>query len=77
MTDKRSDDAESKTFFRSERITQHAGQWFFTTREGTIQGPFESKAEARKELNEYIKIMIATGEGKLTLAPKDPLFSIQ
>ena len=76
MSKQRTEDSGKKSFFRTDRMIQHGGQWFFSTREGTMQGPFESKEEARKELQEYIEIMAAAGNGELTIAPKDPLFSI-
>lgn len=45
---------EDKTRFRSDRFFCEEGQWFFTTRENTIQGPFESRAEAENELEMYL-----------------------
>lgn len=76
MSKQRNEDSGKKSFFRTERMIQHDGQWFFSTREGTMQGPFDSREVARKELDEYIEIMAAHGAGQLTIAPKDPLFSV-
>lgn len=76
MKAKRIKDPKSKTFFRSERMIQHAGQWFFSTREGTMQGPFDSHDKALKELEEYVRIMKAHNAGELSIAPKEPMFSI-
>lgn len=45
---------EDKTRFRSDRFFCEDGQWFFTTREGGVQGPFESRPEAEQELEMYI-----------------------
>lgn len=45
---------DDKTRFRSDRFFCEDGQWFFTTREHTIQGPFESREEAEKELEMYL-----------------------
>lgn len=45
---------EDKTRFRSDRFFCEDGQWFFTTREGDVQGPFESRAEAEQELEMYL-----------------------
>ena len=75
MQDRRSNDSSTGSFFRSERMVKEGNQWYFTTREGTIQGPFPSRHIAEKELREYIEIMIASAAGKLTLAPKSPLIS--
>ena len=57
MTDKRKDDSEPKTWFRTGRCFQDGGKWFFMTREGAIQGPFETGAEADTNLEYYIQVM--------------------
>ena len=44
-----------KRWFRSERFTHVNDQWFFTTREMTEEGPFESKQDAAMELILYIR----------------------
>jgi hypothetical protein len=33
------------------------GKWYFSTREGTMEGPFWELAEAEKRLNDYVKIL--------------------
>ena len=73
MNQQRNYDQESKTFFRSDRMVRENGQWYFTTREGQMQGPFDNKEDAQRELNEYIKIMKAHSAGELSLAPLRPL----
>jgi hypothetical protein len=75
MDDRRSGDSSTKTFFRTERFIKENDAWYFSTREGTIQGPFDDLDEARKELREYINIMMAQNAGQLTLKPREPLFS--
>ena len=57
MTEKRKNDLVAKTRFRSGRFFKNNGKWFFNTREGTIEGPFEELTEAESKLKEYIKIM--------------------
>jgi hypothetical protein len=76
MKKQRTEDKINKSFFRSDRMIEHGGQWYFSTREGTMQGPFKDRETAQKELVEYIKIMMAHDAGELTIAPKEPLFSI-
>lgn len=46
-----------KTRFRSDRFFCEDGKWFFTTREQTIQGPFDSRADAEQELMLYLRNM--------------------
>jgi hypothetical protein len=33
------------------------GKWYFNTREGTLEGPFEERTEAKDRLKEYVRIM--------------------
>lgn len=51
----RQDDNKNKTWFRSERFFSEGSSWYFSTREGTIEGPFESRAEAEQELMMYLR----------------------
>lgn len=56
MTDKpRAGDTNTRKFFRSNRISVSNGQFFFSTREGTLEGPFESRDDAERELMMYIR----------------------
>jgi hypothetical protein len=57
MMEKRKTDLVAKIRFRSSRFFKHNGKWFFNTREGTMEGPFEKLPEAENKLEEYIKIM--------------------
>jgi Domain of unknown function (DUF6316) len=57
MTNKRKDDLQPKTWFRTGRCFQDGGKWFYLTREGTAQGPFETSAEADASLEYYIQVM--------------------
>jgi len=41
--------------FRCERTYCVGNEWFFTTREGTEEGPYESKDEAEVELAFYMR----------------------
>ncbi|WP_286221706.1 DUF6316 family protein [Marinobacter apostichopi] len=44
-----------KNWFRSERLSSVNGEYFFETREGSIEGPFESELEAVLELRVYLQ----------------------
>lgn len=55
MTTRKEDSQDKKSWFRSERFFNEGNRWFFTTREGTIEGPYESRAEAEQELMMYLR----------------------
>jgi Domain of unknown function (DUF6316) len=57
MTEKRKTDLLPQTRFRSGRFFKDNGKWFFNTREGTIEGPYEKLSEAEDRLKDYIKIL--------------------
>ncbi|ARU54986.1 MAG: DUF6316 family protein [Pseudomonadales bacterium] len=46
---------KDKTWFRGDRFYSIQGEWYFTTREGSEEGPFGSKKEAEMELLLYIR----------------------
>lgn len=50
----RDTDVQSKVFFRSERFFLSQGQWYCTTREGPILGPFAERGDAVAALREYL-----------------------
>jgi len=55
MFGKRNDDPDASTHFRSERISVVNGQFFFTTREGTLEGPFFSREDALNQIDRYLE----------------------
>ena len=57
MYDQRKTDLEARTRFRAGRFIREGGQWYFSTREGTMEGPFALKLDAEKRLEIYIKVM--------------------
>ena len=75
MKRRRVQDSQSKTFFRTNRMIRENGEWFFTTREGSIHGPFHNRSEAERALVDYVKIMRAQKAGELTLEPRDTVIS--
>ena len=44
--DYRKDDAASRTWFRSDRFFSQGPNWYFSTRENTVEGPYDSRLEA-------------------------------
>lgn len=44
-------DEEPKTWFRSERVFNSNGMWYFHTREGIDVGPYKTQFEAEVESN--------------------------
>ena len=52
---KRRCDERIQTWYRSDRMIESHGKWYFYTREGTMEGPFTGRFEAAVELDNYIK----------------------
>jgi len=46
---------QERNWFRSKRFEVINGQWYFQTREGTMEGPFDSMQEAQMELLLYLR----------------------
>ena len=46
---------QGPTPFRSGRFFSVGGQWFFATREGNDQGPYQSKEDAEAELMMFLR----------------------
>ena len=57
MTAKRRDDPNLQSHFRSDRVFENDGKWFFDTRENTVEGPFEDQLEATRQGMKYIERM--------------------
>ena len=57
MTEKRKYEREEHTWFRSERVFQVQGQWYFYTREGEVEGPFVDDVRTRGKLEAYTRTM--------------------
>jgi hypothetical protein len=49
----------SPSTFRSDRLCQINGQWYFVTREKTKEGPFDNRTEASMSIDRYIARMRA------------------
>ena len=74
MSDKRRGDTEAQTRFRPSRLFKDGGQWYFLTREGTMEGPFERRSESENRLKQYVSIMrsgFMPSESELKIEPLD------
>ncbi len=54
---RKTDVPQSRARYRSERLVKEGGQWYFHTREGTLEGPFDSEQKAKDQLETYIKLV--------------------
>lgn len=57
MLGKRNSDATSANHYRSERVCAVNGHYFFATREGTLEGPYFTRVDALREIENYIQRM--------------------
>ena len=57
MFGQRNIDPPPGTHYRSERVSAVNGQYFFATREGTLEGPFFTRVDAEREIAFYIRRM--------------------
>ena len=48
-------DPHPGTHYRSSRLSAVNGQYFFATREGTLEGPFLSRHDAEQSITRYIE----------------------
>lgn len=62
MLGKRSTDPVPATRFRSDRISSVNGQYFFSTREGPLEGPYFTCFDAEREIDAYIRRMRQSAE---------------
>ncbi|MCG6574639.1 hypothetical protein EGM97_07965 [Pseudomonas sp. AF32] len=58
MLGKRAQDIVPAMVFPSDRICRINGEFYFSTREGTQEGPFVSREVALLEVEAYIKRML-------------------
>ncbi len=57
MFGQRNIDPTPGTHYCSERVSAVNGQYFFATREGTLEGPFFTRVDAEREIAFYIRRM--------------------
>ncbi len=53
----RKDDIKKHVCFRTNRMFEQDGRWFFRTREDGDQGPFEHELEASTQLEVYLRML--------------------
>ena len=58
MSSRRSGERGQPPPFRSKRVCQANGQWYFDTREGAQFGPFQSEDEANKALAFFVALNV-------------------
>jgi hypothetical protein len=69
---KRKDESSTRTHFRSSRMFEENGYWYFNTREGEMIGPFKHELEASTKLEVYIRLAdtgLLNDADQFTLAP--------
>lgn len=54
MTVIRKGESEPRSRFRESRFFHSMDEWYFVTRERTVEGPFQHRGEAEKMLETYI-----------------------
>ncbi|MFJ7285997.1 DUF6316 family protein [Pseudomonas sp. NPDC099000] len=57
MYGKRAQDNAPATHFRCDRVCRVNGELFFSTRENTLEGPFDNRQAAEREIQAYIERM--------------------
>jgi hypothetical protein len=62
MFGQRAVDPAPGTHYRSERVSAVNGHYFFSTREGTLEGPYFSRHDAEREIGAYIRRMVQARE---------------
>ncbi len=55
MFSQRQQDPAAGTHYRSERVSAVNGQYFFATREGTLEGPYFTRVDAEREIALYVR----------------------
>lgn len=57
MIGKRQQDMAPGSYYRTDRISTVNGQYFFSTREGTLEGPFFTRVDAQQAATRYVTSM--------------------
>ena len=70
MAHKRKSDLKVNAWYRTDRMLEYDGLWYFHTREKTIEGPLHSEHDAQSRLKTYISLYnsgVLSNEEKLSL----------
>lgn len=59
MDSNRKDVPGTRPVLRTDKLLHEGDQWFFRTREGTLEGPFDSDIQALNQLIQYVKLLNA------------------
>lgn len=70
----RSNDSQNKLHFRSDRIACENGQFFFSTREGALNGPYNTRHQAEVAASLFIRDQLDPTRLASKLTPPDPQF---
>ena len=62
MLGQRNSDPSPRMQYRSDRVSAINGQFFFSTREGTLEGPYFSRSEAERQIGFYIERIVKAAE---------------
>jgi hypothetical protein len=54
---KRKSDKNNQVCFRTNRMYEADGRWYFKTRGGAVVGPFRDELEASTQLEVYIRMV--------------------
>lgn len=54
MYGKRQQDADPATHFRAGRFSLINGEFYFSTRENSLEGPFATREKAEQEMAAYV-----------------------
>lgn len=73
MTGSRKCDAVPYTKFRPSRFFKEGGRWYFNTREGSTEGPFEYRHQAESHLETYIRVVNSGFYGNASNLTLEPL----
>ena len=69
----RAEDASARGFTRDDRYFSLDGKWYFTTREGLIMGPFDSRDQALSEADTYIRFVKSVGKSVINIIKRGKL----
>ena len=68
---RKSDPPGARTRYRTNRFVREGKNWFFFTREGTIEGPFADELNASEGLQVYLQVLnmnLLSADSSLALA---------
>jgi len=54
---RKSDPPGARTRYRTNRFVEDGKSWYFFTREGTVEGPFEDELKASEGLKVYLQVL--------------------